>query len=71
MEWCKSNFQGLFFKWKETKLLLFSTDAIWKFQCESTGDCAWEKVQTLAKARTNFATIPIPDDKVDELLDCS
>merc|ERR1712004_40105 len=47
------------------------TDAIWKFQCESTGDCAWEKVQTLAKARTNFAAIPIPDDKVDEVLDCS
>ena len=48
----------------------FRTDAVWKFKCETDGQCAWEQVTTLQKGRTSFAAIPIPEEKVDDVLVC-
>ena len=49
----------------------FSSDGVYELKCESDGQCNWSVPSfTLNKGRAQFAAIPIPDDNVDDVLDC-
>ena len=49
----------------------FSSDGVYELKCESDGQCNWSVPSfTLNKGRAQFAAIPIPEDNVDDVLDC-